>query len=335
MKVLGYTQAHTLDAFNLQLTELPDPIPTGRDLLVEVKAIGLNPIDYKIRSRRSGTDGQPVILGWDAAGIVRAAGNEATHFKVGDEVFYSGDLNRAGCYATRQLVDERLVALKPKTLSFADAAAFPLTSLTAYEMLFEKIGLIGSDRRTILIIGGAGGVGSQAIQLLKLKTSMTIIATASRSESQQWVAGLGADHVVSHQNFVSELRALGIQFIDLVFSTTHSGQHWSNMAEIIAPFGEIGLIDDADGLDISIFKRKAVSLHWELMFTKSMFGYHMESQGRILSEVKDLIESGRMRATANRVLNGLTAENIRAGHTMLEQHTNIGKVVVLLSSNGQ
>ena len=335
MKALGYTQAHTLDAFNLQLTELPDPIPTGRDLLVEVKAIGLNPIDYKIRSRRSGTDGQPVILGWDAAGIVRANGNEATHFKVGDEVFYSGDLNRAGCYATRQLVDEQLVALKPKTLSFADAAAFPLTSLTAYEMLFEKIGLIGSDRRTVLIIGGAGGVGSQAIQLLKLKTSMTIIATASRSESQQWVAGLGADHVVSHQNFVSEIRALGIQFVDFVFSTTHSGQHWSNMAEIIAPFGEIGLIDDADGLDISIFKRKAVSLHWELMFTKSMFGYRMESQGKILSEVKNLIESGRMRTTANRVLNGLTVENLRAGHTMLEQHTNVGKMVVLLSSNGQ
>ncbi len=335
MKALGYTQAHTLDAFNLQLTELPDPIPTGRDLLVEVKAIGLNPIDYKIRSRRSGTDGQPVILGWDAAGIVRASGNEATHFKVGDEVFYSGDLNRPGCYATRQLVDEQLVALKPKTLSFADAAAFPLTSLTAYEMLFEKIGLIGSDRRTVLIIGGAGGVGSQAIQLLKLKTSMTIIATASRSESQQWVAGLGADHVVSHQNFVSEIRALGIQFVDFVFSTTHSGQHWSNMAEIIAPFGEIGLIDDADGLDISIFKRKAVSLHWELMFTKSMFGYRMESQGKILSEVKNLIESGRMRTTANRVLNDLTVENLRAGHTMLEQHTNVGKMVVLLSSNGQ
>ena len=276
-----------------------------------------------------------MILGWDAAGIVRASGNEATHFKVGDEVFYSGDLNRPGCYATRQLVDEQLVALKPKTLSFADAAAFPLTSLTAYEMLFEKIGLIGSDRRTVLIIGGAGGVGSQAIQLLKLKTSMTIIATASRSESQQWVAGLGADHVVSHQNFVSEIRALGIQFVDFVFSTTHSGQHWSNMAEIIAPFGEIGLIDDADGLDISIFKRKAVSLHWELMFTKSMFGYRMESQGKILSEVKNLIESGRMRTTANRVLNGLTVENLRAGHTMLEQHTNVGKMVVLLSSNGQ
>lgn len=330
MNVLGYTQAHTLEAFNLRLMNLPDPTPTGRDLLIEVRAIGLNPIDYKIRSRRSGSDGKPVILGWDAAGIVRACGNDAVHFKVGDEVFYSGDLNRPGCYATRQLVDERLVALKPNTLSFADAAAFPLTSLTAYEMLFEKIGLIGSDRRTVLIIGGAGGVGSQAIQLLKLKTSMAIIATASRSESRQWVAGLGADHVVSHRNFVSEIRALGIQFVDFVFSTTHSGQHWSNMAEIVAPFGEIGLIDDADGLDISIFKRKAVSLHWELMFTKSMFDYRMESQGRILTEVKDFVEGGKMRTTANKVLHGLTVENLRVGHTMLEQHTSIGKVVVQL-----
>ena len=159
MKALGYTQAHKLDAFNLQLTELPDPIPTGHDLLVEVKAIGLNPIDYKIRSRRSGSDGKPVILGWDAAGIVRACGNDAVHFKVGDEVFYSGDLNRAGCYASWQLVDERLVAMKPKNLSFAEAAALPLTSLTAYEMLFEKMRLTGPDRQTILIIGGAGGVG--------------------------------------------------------------------------------------------------------------------------------------------------------------------------------
>ncbi|MBS0153646.1 MAG: zinc-binding alcohol dehydrogenase family protein [Nitrospira sp.] len=330
MKALGYTQAHALNAFNLQLMELPDPTPTGRDLLVEVKAVGLNPIDYKIRSRRSGTDGQPVILGWDASGIVRACGSNATCFKVGDEVFYSGDLNRAGSYATRQLVDERLVALKPKNLSFAEAAALPLTSLTAYEMLFEKMRLTGDDRRTAFIIGGAGGVGSQAIQLFKLNTSMTVIATASRPESKQWVAGLGADHVVSHQDFVLEIRALRIRFVDFIFSTTHSGHHWTNMAEIVAPFGEIGLIDDVDGLDISIFKRKAVSLHWELMFTKSMFDYRMESQGKILNEIKDLIESGRMRTTANRRLNGLTVENLRAGHTMLEQHINIGKVVVEL-----
>ena len=330
MNALGYTQAHSLEHFNLQPMELPDPAPSGRDLLVEVKAIGLNPIDYKIRSRRSGTDGQPVILGWDAAGIVRARGNGATEFTIGDEVFYSGDLNRAGCYASRQLVDERLVAMKPKNLSFTEAAALPLTSLTAYEMLFEKMHLTGTERRTVLIIGGAGGVGSQVIQLLKLKTPLTVIATASRPESTQWVTSLGTDHVVSHQNFVSDIRALGIQFVDIIFSTTHSGQHWTNMAEIVAPFGEIGLIDDADGLDISIFKRKAVSLHWELMFTKSMFNYRVESQGKILNEVKDLIESGRMRTTANRVLHGLTVENLRAGHTMLEQHTNVGKVVVQL-----
>ncbi|MDH4303188.1 MAG: zinc-binding alcohol dehydrogenase family protein [Nitrospira sp.] len=330
MKVLAYTQAHTLDEFNLQLIELPDPTPAGRDLLVEVKAIGLNPIDYKIRSRRSGTDGQPVILGWDAAGIVRARGPNATKFNVGDEVFYSGDLNRAGSYATRQLVDERLVAFKPTDLSFAEAAALPLTSLTAYEMLFEKMHLIDSDRRTVLIIGGAGGVGSQAIQLLKLKTSAIVIATASRLESRQWAASLGADHVVSHQDFVSEIRARGIQFVDCIFSTTHSGQHWTNMADIIAPFGEIGLIDEGDGLDFSLLKRKSVSIHWELMFTKSMFDYRVDTQGEILAEVRALIESGRMRTTANKVLNGLTVENLREGHTRLEQHTNIGKVVVQL-----
>lgn len=330
MNVLGYTQAHTLDAFRLQLIELPDPIPQGRDLLIEVKAVGLNPIDYKIRSSRSSMGVEPIILGWDAAGVVRAHGSAATHFKVGDEVFYSGDLNRAGSYATCQLVDERLVALKPKNLSFPEAAALPLTSLTAYEMLFEKMRLTGSDRRTMLIIGGAGGVGLQAVQLLKLKTAMTVVATASRPESQRWATHLGADHIVSHQNFVNDIRARGIQVVDSIFSTTHSAQHWANMAEIIAPFGEIGLIDDADGLDISMFKRKAVSLHWELMFTKSMFGHRMESQGKILKEVTDLIESGRMRTTANRVLNGLTVENLRAGHTMLEQHTNVGKVVVQL-----
>ncbi len=330
MKVLGYTHAHSLDQFNLQPMELLDPIPSGRDLLVEVKAVGLNPIDYKIRSRRSGSAGQPVILGWDAAGIVRARGTEVTGFNVGDEVFYSGDLNRAGSYATQQLVDERLVAMKPNTLSFTEAAALPLTSLTAYEMLFEKMGLTGSDRRTILIIGGAGGVGSQAIQLLKLKTPMTVIATASRPESQQWVKSLGADHLVSHQAFVADIRKLGVKFVDFIFSTTHSGQHWSKMADIIAPFGEVGIIDEGDGLDVSLFKSKSVSLHWELMFTKSIFNYRAASQGEILTEVKGLIESGEMRTTVNRVLNGLTVENLHAGHTMLEQHTNVGKVVVQL-----
>ena len=330
MNVLGYTHAHSLDQFNLQLMELPDPSPSGRDLLIEVKAVGLNPVDYKVRTRRSGPAGQPVILGWDAAGIVLARGANATRFNVGDEVFYSGDLNKAGSYATRQLVDERLVSVKPKNLSFTEAAALPLTSLTAYEMLFEKMRLTKSDQRTILIIGGAGGVGSQAIQLLKLKTSMTVIATASRPESQQWVKSLGADHVVSHQTFVDDIWALGMKFVDFIFSTTHSGQHWSKMADIIAPFGEVGIIDDADGLDFSPFKSKSASLHWEFMFTKSSFDYRAASQGQILEEVKAMIESGKMRTTANRVLNGLTVENIRAGHTMLEQHTNVGKVVVQL-----
>ncbi len=330
MKALGYTQAHSLDAFNIRPIALPDPTPTGRDLLIELKAIGLNPVDYKIRSSRSASDSQPVILGWDAAGVVRDKGTDATRFKVGDAVYYSGDLTRPGSYATRQLVDERLVSAKPNTLSFTEAAALPLTSLTTYEMLFEKMRLTGADKRTILIIGGAGGVGSQAIQLLKLKTTMTVIATASRPESKQWVASLGADHVVSHQNFVSDVRALGLRSVDFIFSTTHSGQHWTKMADLIAPFGEIGLIDDADGLNISIFKPKAVSIHWEFMFAKSMFDYRAGSQGEILTEVKKLIESGKMRTTANRVLNGLTAENIQTGHTMLEQHTNIGKVVVQL-----
>jgi len=322
--------AHSLDQFNLQLMELPNPSPGGRDLLIDVKAIGLNPVDYKIRTRRSGVAGQPVILGWDAAGIVRACGENVTRFNLGDEVFYSGDLNRAGSYATRQLVDERLVSVKPKNLSFTEAAALPLTSLTAYEMLFEKMCLTGSDRRTILIIGGAGGVGSQAIQLLKLKTPMTVIATASRPESKQWVNSLGADHVVSHQTFVDDIRKLGLKFVDFIFSTTHSGQHWPKMADIIAPFGEIGMIDDADGLDFSIFKSKSVSLHWELMFTKSSFDYRVVSQGEILEEVKTLIESDKMRTTVNRVLNGLTVENLRVGHTMLEQHTSVGKIVVQL-----
>ncbi|MBH0201782.1 MAG: zinc-binding alcohol dehydrogenase family protein [Nitrospira sp.] len=330
MKVIGYTHAHSLDQFNLQPMELPDPSPSRQDLLIEVKAIGLNPVDYKVRTRRSSSTGQPVILGWDAAGIVRARGANATRFNVGDEVFYSGDLKRAGSYATRQLVDERLVALKPNTLSFTEAAALPLTSLTAYEMLFEKMRLTKSDRRTILIIGGAGGVGSQAIQLLKLKTSVTVIATASRPESQQWVKSLGADHVVSHQTFVDDIRKFGLTFVDFIFSTTHSGQHWSKMADIITPFGEVGIIDDGDGLDLSLFKSKSASLHWELMFTKSSFNYRAASQGEILQEVKSLIESGKMRTTANRVLTGLTVENLRAGHTMLEEHTNIGKVVVQL-----
>lgn len=326
MKALAYTHAHSLDAFAIQPTELPDPVAEGRDLLVEIMAVGLNPVDYKIRSSRS--TGAPVILGWDASGIVRARGRDAHRFTVGDAVFYSGDLKRPGSYATLQLVDERLVSLKPTTLPHVEAAALPLTSLTAYEMLFEKMRIQPTDQRTILVIGGAGGVGSQAIQLLKIKTGMTVIATASRPESRAWVTGLGADHIVSHRQFASEIRALGLRHVDLIFSTTHTDQHLPQIIDLIAPFGELGLIDDPDTFDISDLKAKSISVHWELMFTKSLFDYRTDSQGAILAEIAQLIDGGRMKTTANHVLNGLTAANIQTGHTLLEHHTSVGKIVI-------
>lgn len=330
MKAVGYLQAGTAE--QLQDIELPTPTPKNREVLVAVKAVSVNPVDCKIRTRVSPEQGQYKILGWDAAGEVVDVGPEVEHFKVGDQVWYAGDLTKAGTNAEFHVVDERIISLKPQNLSFAEAAALPLTAITAWEMLFDRLQVQQHDHphESILIIGGAGGVGSMAIQLLKAKTQLQVIATASRAETQAWVKQLGADIVLDHrQSLVEQLQVQNITAPRYVFSTTHTGSYLSQIAELITPQGRFGLIDDPEQLDINLFKRKSISVHWEFMFTRSMFQTpDMTAQSHLLQQVAQLIETGKIKTTLNQVVGSINAENIRQAHHAIESEQTQGKLVL-------
>lgn len=329
MKALSYVKAHQFSDFAIELKELPRPLLKATDVLVRVRAIAVNPVDFKIRQGRSGTEANPVILGWDASGVIEEIGTEVKGFKAGDEVYYAGDLSRAGSYAELQAVDYRLVGNKPKTLSFAEAAGLPLTTLTAWEALFDRPHVTFDANTQVLIIGGAGGVGSLAIQLLKSKTSAKVIATASRPESIAWVKKMGADHVIDHSKDLREgFKAEGIKEVDLVFGTTHSDLYLKTIPDLLRPFGHFVLIDDPESLDIVSFKRKALSVHWQLMFTKSLSNYRLESQGQILNEMAKLIDSGKVKTTVNTLIKGMTAASIREAHKIQESGKALGKTVI-------
>lgn len=329
MKALGYFKGHSLKEFRLQPFDLKEPQIGSHDLLVRVKAISINPVDYKIRQNRSSPNEIPIILGWDASGVVEKIGSEVTNFKVGEEVFYAGDLNRPGTYAELQAVDSRIVALKPKILSFADAAALPLTSLTAYEALIAQKTSDLSEGSKTLIIGGAGGVGSMAIQLLKKLKNTTVIATASRSETREWCLGLGADFVIDHsKNLVDELSKIGIKEVDCVFSTTHSDKYFEVLPKIIKPFGLFVLIDDPERFDVTPFKGKSIRINWELMFTKTLFKHDLESQGKILSIIANLVDKKEVKTTLTKKLEGFSVDNLKEAHALLEGGTSMGKIVI-------
>lgn len=314
--------------------ELPVPEAAGHDLLVEIKAISVNPVDTKVRRNQTPPAGEARILGYDAAGVVKAVGPDVSLFKPGDEVYYAGAINRPGTNSEYHLVDERIVGLKPKTLSFAQAAALPLTAITAYEALFDRLKVsdpvLGAGR-SILITGGAGGVGSIAIQLAKELTDLTVIATASRPETADWAKSLGADHVIDHSKpLAQEFAALAIDPPGFIFSVTHSGQHRLAMAEIIAPMGRICLIDDfPEGFDILAFKQKVVSLHWEFMFSRPVFQTpDMIEQHKLLTHVAELIDEGKVRTTLDTVLGPITAVNLREAHRLIESNRTRGKIVL-------
>ena len=336
MKALAYRNAHALDAFSIAETEVPLPDIGPDDLLVRVRAISVNPVDYKIRSSRSWNEkeGRPVILGWDVAGTVDKVGGAVAGFQPGDEVYYAGALLRDGGNAEYQAVDHRIVALKPKNLGFPEAAALPLTMVTAWEALLERRMIEYTKESKVLVIGGAGGVGSAAIQLLKAKASIPaplVIATASRPETETWCKQMGADLVVNHRNpLTDELKTLGVVpgTLDVVFGTTQSAQYLKTIPDLLRPFGHFCLIDDPGSLDIVGFKRKSISVHWEWMFAKTLFGYRKESQGRILNEVTRLVEAGKVKTTANRVLRGFSASALKEAHTLLEAGTAVGKIVI-------
>lgn len=334
MKAVGYIETGSIDRENALIDfEAEKPIATGHDLLVKVDAVSVNPVDTKIRQRRAPTDGNPEILGWDAAGEVVGIGDAVTNFSIGDKVYYAGAVNRPGTNSEFHLVDERIVGKAPSSIATSAAAAMPLTTLTAYEMLFDRLRIdhpVPGGKKTLLVIGGAGGVGSITIQLARALSDVTIIATASRPETKAWVEELGAHHVISHADPLGpQIEALGVGTVDFVYSTTHSELYSAKVAEFMTPQGRYGLIDDPETLGIMPFKSKAISVHWEFMFTRPMFETtDMQRQGDILNEVASLIDAGKVKSTASESFGTINAASLTKAHAFLESGKSKGKVVL-------
>ncbi|GIU32601.1 NADPH:quinone reductase [Shewanella hafniensis] len=335
MKAIGYRTAGAITAPNaLENITLAEPTATGFDLLVEVKAISVNPVDTKIRASSSAPAGEYKIIGWDAVGVVKAVGENVSLFKVGDEVWYAGDISRSGSYAEYQLVDERIVGHKPKSLTYAQAAALPLTGITAWEILFDRLALPQDGSATdarILIIGAAGGVGSIITQLAVKLTGAEVIGTASRPESAAWVHKLGADAVIDHTKPLSqELANIGITDVTHVISLTQTDQHFDEIVQVLKPQGKLALIDDPKGpLDVMKLKRKSLSLHWELMFTRSLYQTEdMVAQHHLLNRLSALIDTGELQSTFGEHYGTINAQNLIKAHAQIESGKAIGKIVL-------
>ncbi|MBM9513109.1 zinc-binding alcohol dehydrogenase family protein [Desulfogranum marinum] len=331
MKAIGYIKNGPITASDALIEfEAETPEVGARDLLVEVRGIGVNPVDVKVRTNMAPEKG-PKVIGYDAAGVVRQIGSEVSKFKVGDEVFYAGDLTRPGTNSELHAVDERIVGKKPKSLGFAEAAGLPLTSITAWELLFDALRIKEGEGKgeSLLIIGGAGGVGSILIQLAKKLTGLTVVATASRPETSEWVTKMGADHVINHrESLVDQMKALGLQ-PRYVASLTATDQHYSAIIELIKPRGHIALIDDPLSLDIKLGKQKALTISWEFMFTRSMFQTDdIEKQHALLNRVSELIDDGMLISTVTNNLGKISAETLKAAHLQQESGTVIGKNVL-------
>lgn len=333
MKAIGYTESLPVTDENaLQEFNLPEPTPRSRDLLVEVKAVSVNPVDVKVRAGVTPENGAKV-LGYDASGVVRAIGGDVTLFAPGDEVFYAGAIDRPGTNSALHVVDERIVGHKPNSVSHAEAAALPLTTITAWELLFDRFSIEEGGGRgdTLLAIGGAGGVGSILIQLARQLTGLTVVATASRPETRAWVERMGAHHVIDHRaDMPAAMHELGLA-PRYIAGLTGTGEHFPAIARMLAPQGKFGLVDDPDpkAIDVTLIKQKAISLHWEFMFTRSLFETpDMIEQHRLLSRVADLVDDGRIRTTANHDGGQMTAENLLEAHRLQESGAAIGKTTL-------
>lgn len=333
MKAFGYTQAtKTLTEHSFQVIELAVPEVTGHDLLVEVKAISVNPVDAKIRANVSPEKGHKVI-GWDAVGIVKAIGDKVSLFNVGDRVYYAGDLTRQGSNAEYQLVDERIVGKAPTSLNDSEAAALPLTSITAWELLFDRLQVPRKKDpkpASLLVVGAAGGVGSILVQLAKQLTNLTVVGTASRADSVTWLNDLGIEKVLDHSKCLNEQRqSHNLDEFDYVISLTHTDQHLDSIIEAIKPQGKLALIDDPASFDILKLKRKSISLHWEFMYTRSMFQTDdMIAQHQLLTELAELVDNGTIKTTLGQHLGKINVENICKAHQILESHQSRGKLVL-------
>lgn len=334
MKAVAYFQNLPIyhpDA--LQDIDLPEPTPGPRDLLVEVRAISVNPVDTKIRRNAAPENGQPRVLGWDVSGVVKAVGRDVSLFQPGDEVFYAGALTRPGGNAELHLVDERIVGKRPQSLDFAKSAALPLTAITAWELLFDRLGITegqADQGQSLLVVGAAGGVGSILVQLARRLTGLTVIGTASRPETQAWVRELGAHHVIDHsQPLAAELKRIGLDSVTHVASLTQTDQHLEQLVEALAPQGKLALIDDPAGLDVLKLKRKSISLHWEFMYTRSMFETaDMIEQHKLLNRVSELIDQGVLKTTFGEHYGRIEAANLKRAHALLESGKAKGKIVL-------
>ncbi|CAN7463160.1 zinc-binding alcohol dehydrogenase family protein [Pseudoduganella sp. LjRoot289] len=334
MKAVAYRASHPIDHPEALIdVELPAPVAAGRDLLVEVKAVSVNPVDTKVRKNVAPAGGELKVIGWDAAGVVKAVGPDVTLFKVGDEVWYAGSLTRAGTNSELHLVDERIVGRKPRILDFGQAAALPLTAITAWELLFDRL-QVSRDKtvtgKSLLVIGAAGGVGSILVQLARQLTGLNIIATASRADTAAWAAELGAHHVIDHSKPLdAEIKRLGLPPVTYVAALNQTDAHFAAIAELIAPQGKLALIDDPAQLDVGKLKRKSVSLHWEFMFTRSMFETEdMAQQHALLDEVARLVDSGVLKSTLGARYGAINAANLKRAHALLESNRAKGKIVL-------
>ena len=313
--------------------ELPDPTPTGRDLLVRVEAVSVNPVDTKLRRAPGATPAMPRVLGFDVAGVVEAVGPDVTLFQPGQRVWYAGARQRQGANAELHLVDERLVGRMPASLDFAQAAAMPLTTITAWESLFDRLQIpTGQPPQpgTLLVTAAAGGVGSIAVQLAKCLTAARVVATASRPESRAQALALGADLVIDHAQPISaQLAEAGIRWVDWIFSISHTDAHFAELAKSVAPFGRLCVIDETGPIDVRLLKPRSASLHWEGMFTRSGFGLpDMQAQGQLLTAVADLVDAGRIRSTHAQTAGRINAADLRAAHAAVESGRMIGKIVL-------
>lgn len=334
MKAVGYKQSLPIDhPESLLDVQLPDPYPTGHDLLVEIRAVSINPVDTKIRVNVSPEEGEIKVLGWDAAGTVRAVGEKVTLFKPGDRVMYAGSLLRPGTNSELHLVDERIVGRAPNGFDFEEVAALPLTTITAWELLFDRLQIprfTPTSPGTLMIVGAAGGVGSIMLQLARKLTSLTVIGSASRPETQEWVRCQGADHVINHANPLSlELEKIGIKQVNYVASLTHTDKHLPEIVASLAPQGKLGLIDDPTSLDVMLLKRKSISLHWEFMYTRSMFNTNdMIEQHHLLNSVAQMGEAGVLHSTVTERFGTINAANLRRAHQLIESGQARGKIVL-------
>jgi zinc-binding alcohol dehydrogenase family protein len=333
MKAVAYQKNLPIDAPKaLEDVELPAPVPGARDLLVRVHAVSVNPVDTKVRAASAPAEGERKVLGWDAVGVVEAVGAQATGFAVGDRVWYAGSIKRPGANSELHAVDARIVSKAPHSLSDAQAAALPLTAITAWELLFDRLRIAqgGGEGQTLMVVGGAGGVGSILIQLARQLTKLRVIATASRPESREWCLELGAHAVIDHAKPLSQaLRSAGIEQVDYVASLTQTGTHYQEIIHSLKPQGALAVIDDMEGLDPIALKNKSLSLHWELMFTRSMFETpDMHEQGVLLGRVAELVDAGRVKTTANAVFGRINAENLTRAHAQIESGKAVGKIVL-------